>query len=151
MRILSLTLYIAWSTALLSAQSINGVISDPQFRPVSGAVLQIETLIGNQKSVAGAFQFSNLPFGRFTIQATHPEFQPVSAQVTVASGLSAQLNLQFTQLAAQKQSIVITAETVEPTIDLHNAEVFNRTLFTRDDQLLQQMNAGIDKGDWARL
>ena len=146
MRILNLTLYIVGATTLLSAQSINGVISDPQGRPVSGAVLQIETLTGTQKSVAGAFQFSNLPIGRFTIQATHPEFQPVSAQVTVASGLSAQLNLQFTQLAAQKQSIVITAETVEPTIDLHNAEVFNRTLFTRDDQLLQQMNAGISAG-----
>jgi len=29
---------------------------------------------------------------------------------------------------------------------LRNAEVFERTLFTRDDQVLQQMNAGIDAG-----
>jgi hypothetical protein len=29
---------------------------------------------------------------------------------------------------------------------LRNAEVFNRTLFTRDDQVLQQLNAGINAG-----
>jgi outer membrane receptor protein involved in Fe transport len=29
---------------------------------------------------------------------------------------------------------------------LRNAEVFNRTLFTRDDQVFQQLNAGIDAG-----
>ena len=146
MRITILTLQIAWATFLLSAQSINGLITDPQGRPVSGAVLQVETITGTQESVAGAFRFSTLPFGHFTIQATHPEFQPVSAEVTIANGQTTQLNFQFTKLAAQKQSIVITADTVEPTIDLHNAEVFNRTLFTRDDQLLQQMNAGISAG-----
>ena len=35
---------------------------------------------------------------------------------------------------------------MEPAIDLRNAEVFNRTLFTRDDQVLQQLNAGINAG-----
>ena len=44
------------------------------------------------------------------------------------------------------QSLVITAKTIEPSIDLRNAEVFNRTLFSRDDQVLQQMNAGINAG-----
>ncbi len=58
----------------------------------------------------------------------------------------AALDVQFTQVALQRQSIVITAKTLEPAIDLRNAEVFNRTLFTRDDQLFQQMNAGISAG-----
>jgi outer membrane receptor protein involved in Fe transport len=31
-------------------------------------------------------------------------------------------------------------------VDLRNAEVFNRTLFTRDDQVMQQLNAGINAG-----
>ena len=31
-------------------------------------------------------------------------------------------------------------------MDLRNSEVFNRTLFTRDDQVMQQLNAGIDAG-----
>ena len=41
---------------------------------------------------------------------------------------------------------MITAKTLEPGIDMRNAEVFNRTLFTRDDQVLQQLNAGINAG-----
>lgn len=44
------------------------------------------------------------------------------------------------------QSIVITAKPIEPTIDLRNSEVFDRTLFTRDDQVLQQLDAGINAG-----
>ena len=46
----------------------------------------------------------------------------------------------------QHQSIVIEAKTLDPVLDLRNHEVFDRTLFTRDDQLLQQLNAGIDFG-----
>ena len=41
---------------------------------------------------------------------------------------------------------MITAKSLEPEIDLRNAEVFNRTLFTRDDQIFQQLNAGINAG-----
>ena len=44
------------------------------------------------------------------------------------------------------QSIVITAKPIEPEIDLRNSEVFHRTLFTRDDQALYQLNAGINAG-----
>ncbi|MCC6587647.1 MAG: TonB-dependent receptor [Bryobacterales bacterium] len=42
--------------------------------------------------------------------------------------------------------IVVTASATEPAVDLRNAETFNRTLFTRDDQLFQQLNAGINAG-----
>src|SRR5262249_21259186 len=52
----------------------------------------------------------------------------------------------FSALTTQKQSVVITAKTLEPALDLRNAEVFHRTLFTRDDQVLQQLNAGINAG-----
>ena len=34
------------------------------------------------------------------------------------------------------QSIVITATPVEPQLERRNAEVFRRTLFSRDDQML---------------
>ena len=35
---------------------------------------------------------------------------------------------------------------MEPGVDRRNAEVFNRTLFTRDDQVLHQLDAGINAG-----
>jgi len=44
------------------------------------------------------------------------------------------------------QSIVITASPLEPSLDRRNAEVFNRTLFSRDDQLFHVLDAGISAG-----
>ncbi len=49
-------------------------------------------------------------------------------------------------IAGQHESVVISARSVEPTVDLRNSEVFDRTLFTRDDQIMQQLDAGIDAG-----
>lgn len=43
-------------------------------------------------------------------------------------------------------SIVITASPLEPSIDRRNAEVFQQTLFSRDDQVFHQLNAGINAG-----
>ncbi len=43
-------------------------------------------------------------------------------------------------------SIVITASPIEPTVDRRDAEIFSRTLFGRDDQLLHVLGAGINAG-----
>src|SRR5438876_8149663 len=45
-----------------------------------------------------------------------------------------------------RQSVVITASPVEPTIDRRNAEIFERTLFSRDDQIFHVLDAGINAG-----
>jgi hypothetical protein len=55
-------------------------------------------------------------------------------------------NVCLTEIASQHQSIVITATTLAPDVDLRNSETFNRTLLSRDDQVLQQLNAGINAG-----
>ncbi|MCC7153088.1 MAG: TonB-dependent receptor plug domain-containing protein [Bryobacterales bacterium] len=43
-------------------------------------------------------------------------------------------------------SIVITAKPEEPAVDRRNSEVFQQTLFSRDDQVFHQLNAGINAG-----
>jgi hypothetical protein len=43
-------------------------------------------------------------------------------------------------------TIVITASPIEPTVDRRDSEVFSRTLFGRDDQLLHVLGAGINAG-----
>jgi hypothetical protein len=50
------------------------------------------------------------------------------------------------KLEPLKTTIVITAKPVEPGIDRRNSEVFARTLFSRDDQIFQVLDAGIDAG-----
>ncbi|MBS1829295.1 MAG: TonB-dependent receptor [Acidobacteria bacterium] len=43
-------------------------------------------------------------------------------------------------------TVVITASTIEPSVDRRNSEVFQQTLFSRDDQVFHQLNAGINAG-----
>ncbi len=50
------------------------------------------------------------------------------------------------KLDVVKTSVVITAKPIEPSIDHRNAEVFEQTLFSRDDQVFHQLNAGINAG-----
>jgi hypothetical protein len=80
------------------------------------------------------------------LAAALPGFAPAVRKAGVAPGEMTSLDLRFEKLAAQTSNIVITAKTTEPAVDLRNAEVFNRTLFTRDDQVFQQLDAGIDAG-----
>ena len=40
--------------------------------------------------------------------------------------------------------IVISDKLVEPRVDLRNSAVFHRTLFTRDDQVVRPLDAGMD-------
>ena len=44
------------------------------------------------------------------------------------------------------ESITITASPLGPRIDPRNAEVFRKSLFTRDDQVFHLLNAGINVG-----
>jgi hypothetical protein len=45
-----------------------------------------------------------------------------------------------------KTTIVITARPMEAEFDRRNSEVFQQTLFSRDDQVFHQLNAGINAG-----
>src|SRR3954454_18646011 len=60
--------------------------------------------------------------------------------------------LAFTVTAQQpvidpvKTTIVITAKPDEPAIDRRDSEIFERTLFSRDDQIFHALDAGIDAG-----
>jgi hypothetical protein len=56
--------------------------------------------------------------GEYTVTADSPSFRQVAKSVVVGAVQTAHIELQFAQLAAQHQSIVITADPVEPEIDL---------------------------------
>ena len=124
---------------------LRGGITDPQGQTVAGATLHLGDASATSSS-DGQFQFRNIASGAYKLIAEAPGFSPLTRDVAILPGQLAHLDLQFLQLSAQKQSIVITAHSLEPTIDLRNSEVFNRTLFTRDDQVFQQLNAGINAG-----
>ena len=121
------------------------MVTDPQNQIVAGAKLHLDGISTTSDS-DGQFHFTNIAPGTYKLLVEAPGFIPLTRDIAVLSNQLNQIDLRFLQLSSQKQSIVITAKTLEPTIDLRNSEVFDRTLFTRDDQIFQQLNAGINAG-----
>jgi len=124
---------------------VRGSVWDPQGKPVAGATVRLVPGAESRTGEAGEYRFEDVAPGEYQLRAEAPGFEPVSRGLAVAEQPVA-ADLRFAQLAARRQTIVITAKTLEPEMDLRNAEVFNRTLFTRDDQVFTQLNAGIDAG-----
>jgi hypothetical protein len=149
-----MTLFRSFAIALLVAASaragsgVSGRVFDPQGHLLPGATVKLEAA-GYHAAVTtdseGRYIFASVPDGTCQLKAEAPGLAAVSLSLKLAGQLAIQ-NIAFSQLAARHESIVISAKTVEPGIDLRNAEVFNRTLFTRDDQVLQQLDAGINAG-----
>jgi hypothetical protein len=135
---------VAWGQSF----SMNGHVLDPQGKPIGGASVHLlsgmDDIAQTKSGSRGEFEFDGLIRGSYTLRAEAPEFVTIARPVTLAAG--ADVDLQFRELAGQRQSIVISAKTLEPGVDLRNSEVFDRTLFTRDDQVLQQLDAGINAG-----
>lgn len=94
----------------------------------------------------GRYWFEGLPAGSYVISATAQGFRAATKHVNLLPGQMAMVDLPFSAIMNRSESLVITGNSIEPAIDMRSAEVFNRTLFTRDDQVLQQLNAGINAG-----
>jgi outer membrane receptor protein involved in Fe transport len=141
---------LAFATLALGGEQIAGRVTDPQEKAVAGAVVRLHQLGAITKETKtdseGSFRLDPIPPGDYEVTAEANGFVLISRKLRLMPGQLAHVNLKFSELAYQQQSLVITANNIEPAIDLRNSEVFNRTLFSRDDQMLQQMDAGINAG-----
>ena len=131
------------------AGSLSGTVLDPQGNAVPGAALILESATGAHWSASsdsrGRYSFGSISNGSYRLQADAPGFATATQRVELA-GQDAIRDVTLSQIAVHRESIVISGQTIEPEVDLRNEEVFDRTLFTRDDQIFQQLDAGIDAG-----
>ncbi|HEY1241815.1 MAG TPA: TonB-dependent receptor [Bryobacteraceae bacterium] len=148
-RFREIALILFWSTYAFGSSGISGKVLDPKGNLVVGAAVRLETAAGPVLATVtdadGRYQFSSVPDGDYSLVAQAPGFAATTEKLTLLSQMALH-DIALKQLASQRESIVITANSVEPQIDRRNAEVFNRTLFARDDQIFQQLDAGIDAG-----
>jgi hypothetical protein len=138
------------AVALRASESgtIEGTVTDPQGAIVSGARVTLASPSGTSRQTAtgddGQFFFDSVSRGEYTLEASAPGFAVVNARVEVR-GASVPIELRFTELAGQKSTVIVSSA-LEPSIDQRNTEVYKKTLFERDDQLLETLNAGINAG-----
>ena len=112
---------------------IQGIVHDPQHRPVPGASVTLQASTSDWSQTAqtddnGDFSFTAVPVGDFTITVTQSRFETSEQAVTVASGSSPILHLQLA-IAALNQSIVVTGEGATVSMD----SVTPTTLVDRED------------------
>ena len=134
-----------------SAAQLFGTVTDPQGQVVPQADVRLAARSGLTRREVhsdgqGRFAFDALDAGQYRLSVTAAGFPTLTRDIQLARGGERETNLQFTAIGAQSTSLVVSAKILEPSIDLRNSEVFEKTLFTRDDQVLQQLGAGIDAG-----
>ena len=129
-----------------SAELITGQVTDPQDGAVPGAVIRLAPIEVQTKTDDHGFYHFDAVAGSYQLTVNAAGFAPVDVAVKLSPDEAARVNVKLSQVAGQSESVVVRGKALEPSIDLRNAEVFNRTLFARDDQVFQQLDAGIDAG-----
>ncbi len=142
-------LFLAGFAPAFGQTAVAGRVLDLQGKVVAGADVKLTSsapLMTTRTDERGEFSVAGVAPGEYRLTVSADGFVEIAKTVIVEANKTATVDLQFETIASQKQSVVISAQTIEPEIDLRNAEVFTRTLFTRDDQVFQQLNAGINAG-----
>ena len=147
----SLLLICAALFVTASAQQrrdVSGRVITVQFEPVSGAAVYIETADGELSAVTDAEgRFSIVVAGEVTsLKVQGRNIQTVTRLLRPAEktdDIQIRINYIVPPITA---TVTIQDEALAPEIELRNGSVYSDTLFSRDDQLMQTLNAGINAG-----
>ncbi|HXW17439.1 MAG TPA: carboxypeptidase regulatory-like domain-containing protein, partial [Candidatus Acidoferrales bacterium] len=93
---------------------VQGIVHDPQHRPVSGASVKLQAVASDWSQTAqtddnGEFSFTAVPVGDYKITVTQPKFQVAEQTFTVVSNSSPILHFQLA-IAALNQTAVVTGQ-----------------------------------------
>ena len=112
---------------------IQGIVHDPQHRPVAGASVKLQAITSDWSQTAqaddnGEFSFTTVPVGDYKITVTQPKFETSEQTVTVDSGSSPILHFQLA-IAALNQTTVVVGQAEVANMD----SVTPTTLVDRED------------------
>jgi len=112
---------------------IQGIVHDPQHRPVPGASAKLQAAASDWSQAAftddrGEFSFLNVPVGDYKITVTKPTFQASEQAVTINSSSSPILHFQLA-IATLNQTTQVVGQAEEANID----SVTPTTLIDRED------------------
>lgn len=127
---------------------VSGVVVNERSEAVVGAAVLAEWEDGNRTAVTnerGAFSF-RAPAGTVSLIVTGKYVAQFQLRLS-AEEPSQALRLQIHyQIPSARETLIITASIVDPTIDRRNDTVYTNTLFLRDDQLFETLDSGINAG-----
>lgn len=100
---------------------IQGIVHDPQHRPVKGASIKLAAVTSEYSQTAqsdenGEFLFTSVPLGDYKITVTQAQFETSEETVTVSSGASPVLHFRLA-IAPLNQTAVVVGQTEESKMD----------------------------------
>jgi Carboxypeptidase regulatory-like domain/TonB-dependent Receptor Plug Domain len=112
---------------------IQGIVHDPQHRPVAGASIKLQAITSDWSEttatdVNGEFSFTTVPIGDYKITVTQAKFQTLEQNVTVVSDSSPIFHFQLA-IGPLTQTAVVVGQTEADKMD----SVTPTTLVNRED------------------
>ena len=129
-------------------RTLSGAVLTQQFELVPNVAIEVETSEGKLTAVTdaeGAFSLQ-VPNESVSVKFSGGNIQPVT-RIFASTDKVENLQIKTTYVVAPiNEKVTIEAETLSPEVEQRNDSVYKNTLFGRDDQLIQTLNAGINAG-----
>lgn len=133
---------------MTAARSLSGVIVTDRNEAVAGASIVARYRAGEQTAKSdeqGRFSFK-IPSEQVILRVEGKNLEAIERSIgRDDSSENIQINVKYI-VPPIHESVVITANDLNPRIDRLNDALYKNTLFIRDDQLVQTLNAGINVG-----
>ncbi len=129
-------------------RTLSGTVLSQQNEAVAGVTIIVRSIMDDLKTQSDAEGNFRLDVSADTITLKVFGKNIALLSKTVVAGESSE-NLQIKVsyiIPPIHESVVIEATALDPTLDRRNDTVYKNTLFLRDDQLIQTLNAGINAG-----
>jgi len=115
-RYVCLSIFLIFGSLLYATifGKIQGIVHDPQHRPLAGASVKLQAVTSDWSQTAqtddnGEFSFTSVPVGDYKITVTQPKFETSEQAVTVDSSSSPVLHFQLA-IAALSQTAVVSEQ-----------------------------------------
>ena len=138
----------AFSQNLNADRIFSGTVINQRFELVPNVSVEVQTSDGKLTTVTdGEGNFSlKVPREPFSVRFSGKNVNPVTRIFSATDTLAGvQIKVSLT-VAAVNESVTIQADDVTPDVDRRNDTIYKNTLFGRDDQIIQGLNAGINAG-----
>ena len=113
--------------------TVKGIVHDPQHRPVAGAAVTVKARQADwtqttKTDADGAFQFTAVPVGDYTVTVAFDGFNTAEQPITVVSNAAPVLHIQL-EVAGIREVVTVSGSTA----DLPSTSVTPTTLVDRQD------------------
>jgi hypothetical protein len=127
---------------------LSGTIVTQQFESVPNVSIEVRTADGKLNTVSDAEGNFRLAVPRESLSvAFSGKNLETATRIFAADEKTENLQIKIAYtIAPVHESVVIEDATLAPDVETRNQTVYNNTLFSRDDQVLQTLNAGINAG-----